>query len=317
MLPYEKRQFEVLEKAPADTDGKSGKKPDERTVEELLESSIVNINKPKGPTSHQVSEYVAEILDVKRAGQSGTLDPAVTGVLPIGIQRATRVLRTLLKSGKEYVCVMHLHEELPEEKIKEGMNKFLGVIEQLPPLKSAVKRQVRERTIYYIEIIEINGKDVLFKVGCEAGTYIRKLCDDMGKELGCGAHMAQLIRTKTGHFDLDSAITLQDLADAKADGKLKDILQPIESAVTHIPKVYVQDNAVDSLCNGAFLSMPGIQRLDSDCEGLVAVMTQKEELVGLGNLIIPVNKVIEKEKGVAIKMEAIFMKIGTYPKWTK
>lgn len=324
LMPYEVAMSErkVLVKQESVTNPDFGKNPSTRTIEELLESSIVNINKPKAPTSHEVSEFVKNILHVKKAGQSGTLDPAVTGVLPIGIERCTRALSALLKAGKEYICVMHLHDDLSEEQIKKVMSKFVGTIKQLPPVKSAVKRQIRDRKIYYIDIIEIKDRDVLFRVGCQAGTYIRKLCDDIGKNLGSGAHMAQLIRTKVGIFSDNDMVTLQELSDAYYEyennsdsSKLMKLLRPIEDVVEHLPKVWVHDSAVWYLCNGGLLAVPGISKLTSDIsDSVVAVFTLKNEFIGLGKAIMSAKKIMGSEKGFAIKIESVLMKSDVYPK---
>ena len=182
-LPSEQKRREVFVKRESETNPELGCKPDKRSVPELIEYGIVNIDKPKGPTSHQVSDYVQKILGINKAGHSGTLDPRVTGVLPIALGRATRVVQILLTAGKEYIGIMHLHKEVGKEKIKNVVSQFIGNIRQIPPIKSAVKRVERVRKVYYFEILEIDGKDVLFKVGVESGTYIRKLCDDIGKKL--------------------------------------------------------------------------------------------------------------------------------------
>ena len=137
-----------------------------------------NIDKPKGPTSHQTSDYVKKILHIDKAGHSGTLDPAVTGVQPVALGKATRITQFLLTAPKEYVCLMHIHQEVDEKNIKDTISQFLGKIRQLPPLKSAIKRVERTREIYEFEVLEIKGKDVLFRVKCQAGTYVRKLCFD-------------------------------------------------------------------------------------------------------------------------------------------
>ena len=175
-LPFEERKYEVLIKRKAGTDGKYGVFPDKRPLSELINYGIINLNKPSGPTSHQVADYVKKILNLSKVGHSGTLDPKVTGVLPIALGRGTKVLQCLLKAGKEYVCLMHLHKEINQSKIHKCVKNFVGEIEQIPPIKSAVKRIKRKRNVYYFEIMEIEGKDVLFRIGCEAGTYIRKLC---------------------------------------------------------------------------------------------------------------------------------------------
>src|SRR3989344_9662645 len=158
-LPFELMQREVLIRKKAESSMKFGEDPNNRPVDHLLTYGIININKPKGPTSHQVSAYVQQILGISKSGHSGTLDPHVTGVLPVAIEKATRIVQTLLKAGKEYVGIMHLHTDVSEEEIKRAAEEFTGKIEQLPPIRSAVKRRLRTREIYYLEILEVEGRD--------------------------------------------------------------------------------------------------------------------------------------------------------------
>lgn len=326
LLPFEKVKRSILVKRKAESSDKYGCPPEKRTVEQLLELGIINVDKPRGPTSHQVSAYVQKILSVKKGGHSGTLDPKVTGVLPVAIGRATRIVQALLVAGKEYVCLMHLHKEAEEEKIREAISSFVGTITQLPPLKSAVKRQYRQRNIYYINVLDIVEKDVLFVVGCQAGTYIRKLCHDIGKKLGTGAHMAELRRTKAGPFNESTLATLADLTDAfwyyKNEGReeyLRHVVQPVENAVAHLPKLWVVDTAVDALCHGADLAMPGISKLESGIEPdqRVAVMSLKGELIALGKSKMNSDEIMNKDKGIAIKTNKVFMQPGTYPRVQK
>src|SRR3989338_893388 len=285
-FPFEKIERAILTKKEAKTDAKFGCKPEDRPVEELINYGIVNIDKPSGPTSHQTSDFVQKILGISKAGHSGTLDPGVTGVLPIALGRATRIVQTLLKSGKEYITLMHLHKNVDEELIKKTFNEFIGKIEQMPPIRSAVKRQLRTREIYYLNILEIDNQDVLFKVGCEAGTYIRKLAHDIGKKLNTGAHMASLIRTRVSSFTDKTWHSLHDLKDAyvlyKENGDEKEIrkvILPIEIAVEHLPKIWVNDNAISTLCHGADLSIPGISKYNNfDEDNIVAIMSLKDEL---------------------------------------
>ncbi|MCK5139696.1 MAG: RNA-guided pseudouridylation complex pseudouridine synthase subunit Cbf5 [Nanoarchaeota archaeon] len=320
-LPFEEIKKDIIIKKESITDPNLGDNPEKRKVEELIQLGIVNIDKPKGPTSHQVSDYAQRILNIKKAGHSGTLDPGVTGVLAIALGRATRIVQTLLPAGKEYVCIMHIHKEIEERKIKKVFKAFTGKITQLPPIKSAVKRQERERNIYYMEILEIEGKDVLFKVGCQAGTYIRKLCSDMGKKLGTGAHMAELRRTKAGCFDESTLCTLQDLADAysyweedKNEKFIRKVIQPIENAVTHLPKIWVHDSAIESLCHGRDLAVPGISKLYNDINpgDLAAVLSLKNELIAIGEALMTSITMCDKNKGIAVRVNKVFMKEGKY-----
>jgi len=309
-------------KKEAKTSNKLGCKPEERKAEEIINYGVVNINKPQGPTSHQVSDFVQKILNIKKSGHSGTLDPHVHGLLPVALGRATRIVQTLLKSGKEYVGIMHLHKDVGETKLKETIKRnFTGKIKQIPPLKSSVKRVKREREIYYFDILEKEDKDVLFIVGCEAGTYIRKLIHDLGQKLKTGAHMLELRRTKVGPFNEESLCTLQDLTDAyhfykkeSNDKFLRKIIQPMENAIEHIPKIWVFDTTVDTLCHGADLNIPGISKLHDEIykDDAVAIMTLKDELVALGKATLNSEEIIRKDKGLAVKTDKVFMGPGVY-----
>ncbi len=323
LLPFEKIKRETFVRKEAVTSPKFGKFPEVRTTKEHINLGIVNIDKPVGPTSHQVSSYVKQILCLGKAGHAGTLDPNVTGVLPVALGEATKIIQALLPAGKEYVCIMHLHGDYTEEKIGKVCASFVGKIKQLPPLKSAVKREWRYRKIYYFDVLEIDKRDILFRVGCQAGTYIRKLCSDIGKALGSNAHMQELRRTKAGCFREENLCTMQDLADAfwywkekHNDTLLRRYVLPMEHAVAHLPKVWILDTTVDSICHGASLKVPGISKVESDIQGddLVAVMTLKNELVAFGKSQMISKEMQKKESGVAVKLERVFMKPGVYPK---
>lgn len=308
-LPFETIKRKVIVKKEA----KSEPAP-KRTTEELIGYGIVNIDKPPGPTSHQVSDFVQKILHIKKAGHSGTLDPRVTGVLPVALGKATRIVQALLPAGKEYVGIMHLHKNVEEKKLKEVIKKFTGRIEQMPPIKSSVKRQLRKRDVYYFDIVEIKDKDVLFRVGCQAGTYIRKLCSDVGAKIG-GAHMAELRRTKAGCFDESTLVTLQDLTDAfyyhKQDNDkfLRHCIQPIENAVKHLPKVWILEPAIKTICHGADLAIPGVAKFESEIniKDTIAIMTLRNELIALGEARMSSAEIKRSEKGVAVKTKKVFM----------
>lgn len=310
-LPFEKKEFKILVKR--EELAEFGVKPEERTVKDLLNYGIVNINKPKGPTSHQVSAYVQKILHIKKSGHSGTLDPAVTGCLPVAIGKGTRAVEAIINAGKEYLTLMHLHDGLTKKDIKVTFKKMTGKIKQLPPIKSAIKRQWRYRKVYYIEILEIDKQDVLFKIGCEAGTYIRKYCHDFGQISKAGAHMQQLIRTKAGPFTEENMVTLQDLTDAfhyYKEGNeelIRKYIQPIEAAIVHMPKVWVSDTAISSLLNGIDLKIPGILKLTDGIEPdqQVAILTLKNELLAFGTSKLTSKKMMEQEKGLAVEINKV------------
>ena len=305
--------------------GNFGQAPAERPLSELISYGIVNIDKPKGPTSHQVSDYVQKILGLDKAGHSGTLDPQVTGVQPVALGRASRIVQFLLTAPKEYIGVMHLHQDIPENKLRDILPQFIGKIQQLPPIKSAVKRELRTREIYEFEILEIKGQDVLFRVKCQAGTYIRKLCHDLGQALGIGAHMAELRRTQAGPFtEKDQLVTLNELEDAihfyqeeNNPKLLAYCLQPIENAIVHLPKCWILDTAVISLSNGRDLGIPGISKLDNFRKGEeVAVLTLKGELVAIGEALMSAVEINTQEKGLALKIKKVFLESLTKPEET-
>lgn len=296
--------------------GEFGKSPAERTPEELISSGIINLDKPKGPTSHQVADYVQKILHINKAGHSGTLDPQVTGVQPIALGKATRITQFLLTAPKEYVGILHFHKLVEEKTIRETITKFIGKIQQLPPVKSAVKRVQRTREIYEFEILEIKEQDVLFRVKCQAGTYIRKLCHDLGVAMNVGAHMVELRRTQAGPFmEKDQLVTLNDLQDAyyfytKENNAqfLAYCLQPIENAVKHLSKCWILDTTIQSLSHGRDLAVPGISSLENFRKGeTVAVLSLKGELVAVGEALMSAVEINTKEKGLAIEIKKVFI----------
>lgn len=300
-----------------------GQRPSERGVEQLLAAGVINLDKPQGPTSHQVTAWVRDILQVDRIGHGGTLDPKVSGVLPIATGKATRATDLVLRSDKEYVCLMTLHRDRTPEQVKRVMDDFVGDIYQLPPLRSAVKRQVRVRTIRSVRILEMEGRQVLFRVSCDAGTYIRTLCVDVGEALGVGAHMEELRRTRSGSMEERDSVQLQDLKDAcvawRQDGDdswIRRIVRPLEVLLDPLPKIVLKDSAVDAVCHGADLAVVGIAKHDgSIARGeLVALMSQKGEGVGLGLAQMAGEEMTRAREGIAAKTDRVFMEPGTYPR---
>jgi len=192
-----------------------------KTIRDLLEFGIINIDKPSGMTSFQVDDYVRERLGLKRAGHQGTLDPNVSGVLPIALNRACKLSKYLTVKDKSYVGVMRLHMDISDEELKMEMKNFVGKITQMPPVRSAVKRIERTRDVKKFDFLEREEKDVLFFAEVEAGTYIRTLINDLGKKIG-GAHMLELRRTRAGVFQERSAVSVYDFDKAVDDYKKGD-----------------------------------------------------------------------------------------------
>ena len=318
---------ELLHKAEGETDPDFGCSPHMRPIKEYLSKGVINLDKPSGPTSHEVDSWVKRILKTTKTGHGGTLDPRVTGVLPVGIDQATRVIHLLLEAPKEYVCLMRLHEEVEDCRIVEILREFQGKIFQTPPVKSAVKRELRVRNIYYADLLEIEGQNVLFRIGCEAGTYIRKYCHDIGEALGSGAHMAELRRTMVGPFREDETLkNLQDVTDAYQEwldegdeSGLREIVLPMEAAASHLPQIIIRDSAVDAVCHGADLAAGGILQLCPDIQkgSTVALYTLKGELVAAGASLHDSNEICKINKGIVVDIKKVFMEPGTYPKMWK
>jgi len=248
----------------------------------------------------------------------------VTGVLPVTLEESRKVVQALLYSGKEYVCLMKLHGEAKEEQVKSVLKEFEDTIYQRPPLRASVKRQLRTKRIYCLDFLEMNGRNVLFKVGCEGGTYIRKLCYDIGEVLGCGAHMQELRRTRAGPFiENGEIVTLHDVAylfmewqQQKDEKILRKFIQPMERALALVPKIYIRDSAVDAICHGANLTAPGALSLDTDIGkgSMVAVFTLKGEAVALARAVASTEEIMNMEHGVVAETKRVLMPRGTYPK---
>jgi H/ACA ribonucleoprotein complex subunit 4 len=250
----------------------------------------------------------------------------VTGVLPVTLADATKVVQALLYSGKEYICVMKLHGEVKIEQIKNVLGEFEDMIYQRPPLRASVKRQLRTRRIYYLDFLEMEGRNVLFRVGCEGGTYIRKLCFDVGEVLGCGAHMQELRRTRAGPFVDGNSVILHDVAywfmqwqETKDEKILKRFIQPMERALALVPKVVIRDSAVDAVCHGASLTAPGVLSLETGIKSgsMVAVLSLKGEAVALARAAASSEQILGMEHGVVASLERVLMPRGTYPKCWK
>jgi H/ACA ribonucleoprotein complex subunit 4 len=217
---------------------------------------------------------------------------------------------------------MQVHADVPEPRLREVLNEFTGEIYQKPPLRSSVKREPRKRTIYRLDVNEINGRQVLFTCACQAGTYMRKICSDIGEVLGCGAHMRELRRTRAGPFKEENGlVTLHQLSAAQSDfesgneAPLRSLIQPMEVAVSTIPQIIIRDSAVDAICHGAELALPGIVKLDSAIERKmpIALFSLKGEAVALGRALMTTREMLDQEKGVAVKTERVLMERGTYP----
>ena len=306
------------------TDDAFGTYYDKRTIEQLLNYGLIILDKPPGPTSHETVAWTKRILKLPKIGHSGTLDPQVSGVLPLGLGEATKALGVLLYGPKEYHALGRIHSLPSKEKLDEVIDLFRGEIFQKPPQRSAVVRQTRTRTIYEFEVLEQKERLLLTRILCEAGTYIRKLYYDIGEILGPGATMIELRRTRVDQFyEADGLVTLHELANAfalweenKDDSKLMKMIKPVEYAFSELRSVIIRDSAVDAMCHGAQLAIPGILKISPNLRkgDIVGIYTQKGEAVALAESTMSEEEIRDATKGYAFETRRIIMAPNTYPK---
>ena len=261
---------------------------EKKSTEELLEFGIINIDKPSGPTSFDISDFVRKKLELRKTSHFGTLDPKVTGVLPIALNRACKLTGFFIGEDKEYVGIMRIHKDLPLKEIEKAVKKeFIGKITQLPPVKSRVKRQERQREIKNFKILEKDGQNILFRVECEGGTYIRKLIHDLGNALKVRAHMLELRRTRAGIFEEDKSATLYELEKAvreykKGDEKLlRDIIIPGEIVSELYSVVQIKKEFADKILHGSPIYYGHLKNTkDKENEGKFCVF-EEEKFIGI------------------------------------
>jgi H/ACA ribonucleoprotein complex subunit 4 len=263
-----------------------------KTTEELLEFGIINIDKPSGPTSFNVSDFVRKKLELRKTSHFGTLDPKVTGVLPVALNRACKLTGYFIGEDKEYVGIMRVHKDIPLGKIKKMIKeKFLGKIRQIPPVKSRVKRQEREREIKIFELTEKLEKDVLFKTEVQGGTYIRKLVDDLGRELKIKAHMLELRRTRAGIFEEDDkeypSVNLYDFEKAVNEYKkgkdelLRKIIIPAEIISRVYYFVKIKKNNLVKILTGKPIHKEDLVDKKNYGKGEIVCVFCEEKFVGM------------------------------------
>jgi len=314
--------YELIVKSPSEP-GEYGYRPSERPILLHLENGIIILDKPRGPTSHEVTKLVKRILNFPgKVGHCGTLDPKVSGVLPIVLGNATKLSRVIAGTDKEYVGVLYLHGEVTDEELLKALKKFEGPIFQRPPLKSAIKRALRVRRVFSLELLEREGRFVLLKVVVESGTYIRKLFYDIGEYLGVGASMRELRRTRSGIFNERESHKIEEVLEAYRywkeygdESKLREVVLPLEAAVKKLPKIVLKDSAVASITYGASLKARGVSMLSPNIKrgSLIALMTLKGELIALGRATMSSEEIEKAESGVVAEVERVIMPRDLYP----
>ncbi|KAF4958218.1 hypothetical protein FGADI_2590 [Fusarium gaditjirri] len=306
----------------------NGCSPLKRDLKQYISSGVINLDKPSNPSSHEVVAWVKRILRCEKTGHSGTLDPKVTGCLIVCIDRATRLVKSQQGAGKEYVAVIRLHDKLPggQAQFARALETLTGALFQRPPLISAVKRQLRIRTIHESKLIEFDNDRHLgvFWVSCEAGTYIRTLCVHLGLLLGVGGHMQELRRVRSGAMDESKGlVTLHDVLDAqwqmdntRDESYLRKVISPLETLLTSYKRLVVKDSAVNAVCYGAKLMLPGLLRYESAIEHHeeVVLMTTKGEAIALGIAQMSTVEMSTCDHGVVAKVKRCIMERDLYPR---
>jgi len=280
-----------------------------KTIPELISRSVINVDKPSGITSRQVVTGIKGIFKCKKAGHTGVLDPRVTGVLVVALDNATKVMPVLMGLDKEYEGIMYLHKDVDRKKLEKVISKhFVGEITQTPPVKSRVARKPRKRRVYFFDIIEKDGKNVKFRTKVQAGTYIRKLCSDIGEKLGIGAHMKELRRMSVGHFKIKDSHSLEEIKEgSKNERFLRKILIPIEEAIPHVKRVYVKDTSIKSIRNGSPVFTSDIVNIQSGIKAreTVGIFSLKEKLIALGISKVDSKCMLKERKKSVIRTDRI------------
>ncbi|HJJ55562.1 MAG TPA: RNA-guided pseudouridylation complex pseudouridine synthase subunit Cbf5 [Methanocorpusculum sp.] len=272
-------------------------------------NGILLIDKPRGPSSHQVAAWTGKMLQCK-VGHTGTLDPMVSGVLVVMLGKSVKLAPLLLIHEKEYIVCMRLHSDVSRDKVETVINKFKGRIYQRPPRRSSVKRALRIRVIYQIKLIDMQDRLVLFHVKCETGTYMRSLCVHIGLLIGCGAQMIELRRIRSGEFCIEDTYTLHEIQDAVSNQdteKLQSMILPPEKAITNMPKIVVRSNAADAVSNGAILAGVGITKFDPFSKNqIVAIIRKSGKLVAIARTLIDSKTFNLGDTGYVARSERVF-----------
>ncbi|CAF1600531.1 unnamed protein product [Adineta ricciae] len=309
----------------------AGCSPLQRPIDEYVKSGFINLDKPVNPSSHEVVAWIKRIfckaLPVSKTGHSGTLDPKVSGCLIVCIERATRLVKSQQSAGKEYIGVVRFHSPIDDvKKVERTLESLTGAVFQKPPVIAAVKRQLRIRTIYESKLLEFDQRRNIgiFWVSCEAGTYIRTLCVHMGLLIGVGGIMQELRRVRSGiQSESEGMVTMHDVIDAtyaymhnKDENYLRRVVKPLEALLVSHKRIIIKDSAVNAVCYGAKILLPGILRYEDGIElnEQIVIVTTKGEAVALGIALMTTATMATCDHGIAAKIKRVVMERDTYPK---
>lgn len=281
---------------------------------QIVNKGLIILDKPCGHIAHEITTYVKKLLKAKRAGHAGTLDPEVSGVMPIALGKDTKVIGYLAAKTKTYACIMKIRDRtLSNERLETALKKFVGAITQTPPKISAVRKVARKRTIYYIKLLERKGNLVLFEVKADAGTYIRTLCEDIGMEIG-GARMVELRRIAVGGITEKECVTIQELIDAvwlAERGKEKMLNAIIKNTPDYIElkKITIKDSALHSIKNGAQIMAPALVGAEEGVEkdDHVKIFSESGIFVGIGKAMHKTADLRKMKKGMLARIERMHL----------
>ncbi len=305
----------------------AGSSPTQRPLEEHLKYGVINLDKPANPSSHEIVAWIKKILKVEKTGHSGTLDPKVTGCLIVCLNRATRLVKAQQSAGKEYVGIVKFHNPIESKsQVEDCLKRLQGACFQRPPLISSVKRELRVRTIYDYKLIEFDKEKnmAIFWISCEAGTYVRTMCVHMGLLAKTGGHMQELRRVRSGILKEDeSMVTMHDVLDAqyiyeqtKKEDYLRRVVRPLEILLTNYPRIVIKDSAVNAICYGAKLTVPGVLRFEANIENgkEIVLITTKGEAVAIAVAEMTSSVLASCDHGAVCKTKRVIMDRETYPK---
>ncbi|XP_037894188.1 H/ACA ribonucleoprotein complex subunit 4 isoform X1 [Glossina fuscipes] len=306
-----------------------GSSPLNRDIKEYIKSGFINLDKPSNPSSHEVVAWIKRILKVDKTGHSGTLDPKVTGCLIVCIDRTTRLVKSQQSAGKEYVAIFKLHSSVESvSKVRQGLEKLRGALFQRPPLISAVKRQLRVRTVYDSKLLDYDESRNMgvFWVSCEAGSYIRTMCVHLGLILGVGGQMLELRRVRSGiQTERDNIVTMHDVLDAmylyenhKDESMLRRVIRPLEGLLINHKRIIMKDSSINAVCYGAKIMLPGVLRYEDGIEidQEIVICTTKGEAICLAIAQMTTATMASCDHGVVAKIKRVIMERDTYPrKW--
>jgi len=285
------------------------------------EGTFLLVDKPRGPTSHQVTSWVRDLLGVPTAGHAGTLDPNVSGLLWVGVGPALKLIPLVLDFPKRYVGVVAFHGSVAGAELDRAIREFTGPVFQTPPVRSAVKRERRIRTIHRLVLVEHDATRLLIDVVADSGTYVRTLAVDLGEALGVGGHLEELRRVGTGPFTESNGVSMTQLADAIVGARagtpepLLAMLHPLVEVWGEFPILRLKPAAASAIVHGADLSSGGILTTSRRyAKGAHVALTAADgAFLAFGRALVASEDVAGQAHGWVVDAQRVFADPARYP----